>query len=142
MLLVDTLISARWILPIIPANQLLEYYSLAITNGRISAILPTSAIKDQIEAKHYVDLQDHILMPGLVNAHTHSPMTLFRGLADDLALMDWLNNHIWPAEKHWLGEEFVKDGTELAILEMLRSGTTCFNENYFFADTIAQVTAD
>ncbi|MDH4135063.1 MAG: TRZ/ATZ family hydrolase, partial [Gammaproteobacteria bacterium] len=80
--------------------------------------------------------------PGLVNAHTHAAMSLFRGLADDLPLMDWLQNHIWPAEGRWVSAEFVFEGTELAIAEMLKSGTTCFNDMYFFPEAAAQAARD
>jgi len=82
-------------------------------------------------------LDEHALIPGLVNAHVHNPMTLMRGLADDLPLMRWLQEHIWPAEAKAIGPEFVRDGIELAIAEMLRGGTTCCNENYFFPDVQA-----
>src|SRR6185312_6332003 len=85
-----------------------------------------------------VDLPAHALIPGLVNTHTHNPMTLLRGLADDLPLMQWLQEHIWPVEAKVIGPEFVRDGVELAIAEMLRGGTTCCSENYFFPDTQAQ----
>ena len=78
-----------------------------------------------------IDPPDHVLIPGLINAHTHSPMTLLRGLADDLPLMTWLNQHIWPAEQRWVNPEFVRAGTRLAALGMLKSGTTCFNDMYF-----------
>jgi 5-methylthioadenosine/S-adenosylhomocysteine deaminase len=88
-----------------------------------------------------IELADHALIPGLINAHTHAAMNLFKGLADDLPLMDWLNKHIWPAEQKWVGEEFVADGTRLAIAEMIRGGTTCFNDMYFFPDITAQVSA-
>jgi 5-methylthioadenosine/S-adenosylhomocysteine deaminase len=85
------------------------------------------------------DYSDHALIPGLINAHTHAAMSLFRGLSDDIALMDWLQNHIWPAESRWVNEDFVQCGTELAVAEMLRSGTTCFNDMYFFPDITARV---
>ncbi len=84
-----------------------------------------------------IELAAHALIPGLVNAHTHNPMTLMRGLADDLPLMRWLQEHIWPAEAKAISPEFVRDGVELAIAEMLRGGTTCCNENYFFPDVQA-----
>lgn len=142
MTVIDTLISARWILPIEPHNQLLENHSLAITDGKITAILPTETAKQKLQAKQSINLNSHVLMPGLINSHAHSPMTLFRGLADDLPLMDWLQNHIWPAEQALSNEEFIADGTRLAILEMIRGGTTCFAENYFFHDVSAEVSAN
>ena len=139
---VDSLIHARWIIPVEPANQTLVHHSLAIDQGRIQAIVPTAEARSQYQAKHVVELPDHLVLPGLINAHTHSPMCLFRGLADDLPLMPWLQDHIWPAEARWVDEAFVADGSQLAIAEMLRSGTTCFNDMYFFPDITAQAAMD
>ena len=134
---IDTLISARWVIPIAPINQILEHYSVAIRDDRIVGLLPTEAATQQYQASEQVDLKDHVLMPGLINAHTHTPMNLFRGLADDLKLMDWLNNHVWPAEKNVINKQSIEDGCRLAIAEMLRGGTTCFNEMYFFPNETA-----
>ncbi len=136
---VDKLISARWIVPIEPLNQVLENHSIAIDQDQIAGILPTENAEQHYQAKEHIELPDHALMPGLVNAHTHSPMTLFRGLADDLDLMDWLNKHIWPAEAEIIDEASVTTGTRLAIAEMIRGGTTCFNEHYMFPNIIAEV---
>lgn len=135
---INTLFLPRWIVPIEPSNQCLEHHALAVDEGRILDILPAAQAKQIYQPAQIIELKSHVLMPGLINCHTHSPMTLFRGLADDLALMDWLQNHIWPAEKKWLSNEFCYDGTQVAILEMLRSGTTCFNENFFFCEGIAK----
>ena len=137
----ETLINARWIIPVEPANTVLEYHSIAIADGRIKAILPTSEATTQITAEKVIDLPQHALIPGLINAHTHAPMSLFRGLADDMPLMSWLSDHIWPAEAKWIHEEFIADGSRLAIAEMLRSGTTCFNDMYFFPDITGHVAA-
>jgi 5-methylthioadenosine/S-adenosylhomocysteine deaminase len=139
---IDTLIHARWVIPVEPDGAVLEHHSVAIQSGRISAILPTHEAREQYLAAESIELPTHALIPGLVNAHTHAAMALFRGLADDLPLMDWLNHHIWPAEQRWVGSDFVRDGTELAIAEMLRSGTTCFNDMYFFAEDSARVAHD
>ncbi len=136
---VDKLLHARWVIPVAPDDRVLDHHSIAIKHGQIVAILPTFEAREQLTAKQQVELPDHALIPGLVNAHTHSPMTLFRGLADDLPLMTWLNDHIWPAEQKWVHEEFVSDGSRLAIAEMIRSGTTCFNDMYFFPDVTAHV---
>jgi len=135
---VDTLIHAQWIIPVDPENRVLEQHSLAVRNGRIEALLPSAEAKRQIQAKETLELPGHVLIPGLINAHTHAAMNLLRGLADDLPLMTWLNEHIWPAEGRWVSEEFVHDGTQLALLEMLRSGTTCFNDMYFFPEVTAR----
>lgn len=136
---VDTLIQAKWIIPIEPKDTVLNNYSIAIKDGRIIAILPAAEAQEQFKAEQVFDLPTHALMPGLINAHGHSAMSLFRGIADDLPLMEWLNDHIWPAEGKWVSESFVRDGTELAIAEMIRGGTTCFSDMYFFPNIAAEV---
>jgi len=135
---VDTLIHAGWIIPIEPENTVLREHSLAIRDGLIVDILPTKAAQSTYRAAAEHRLTQHVLCPGFVNAHTHAAMNLLRGIADDLPLMAWLQNHIWPAEGKWVNEEFVYDGTRLAIAEMLRSGTTCVNDMYFFPDAAAR----
>lgn len=135
---IDTLISARWILPIEPSGVVLEHHSIAIDAGRIIALLPTAEASIDFAAREQFELNQHVLMPGLVNLHTHATMTLMRGLADDLPLMTWLNDHIWPAEGKHVAPSFVKDGTLLACAEMLRGGVTCFNDMYFFPEATAQ----
>ena len=135
---VHTLIHARWIIPIEPQGYL-EHHSLVIDHGVILDILPTAAAMQGYQAEETVDLPTHALIPGLINAHTHAAMCLFRGLADDLPLMDWLQHHIWPAEARWVNTEFVRDGSRLAMAEMLKSGTTCFNDMYFFPEETALV---
>ena len=140
-MLVESLINARWVVPVEPGHAVLDFHSIAIERGRIHAILPTAEAREQFTAQRTVDLPRHALIPGLVNAHTHAAMTLFRGLADDLPLMDWLQHHIWPAEARGVHEEFVADGTRLAVAEMLRGGTTCFNDMYFFPDVTGKVAA-
>ena len=139
---IDTLIHARWIIPVEPENTVHENYALAIKNDKIIALLGSDDARKKFTATEELVLEHHALIPGLINAHTHAAMSLFRGIANDLSLMDWLNNHIWPAEKKWVGPEFVKDGTKLAIAEMLRSGTTCFNDMYFFPDSTAEICAN
>jgi len=135
---VDTVIHARWIIPVEPASVTLENHALAIKNGRIVGLLPSADAAARYHASHTEHLPDHALLPGLVNCHTHAAMNLMRGIADDLPLMEWLQGHIWPLEQQWMGESFVKDGTDLAIAEMLRGGTTCFNDMYFFPNITAQ----
>ena len=136
---IDTLLHARWILPVTEGDPCLEDHSIAIHEERIIEILPSTDARKQYQATIELDYDSHALIPGLINTHTHAAMSLFRGLADDIALMDWLHNHIWPAEARWVNEEFVQSGTELAVAEMLRSGTTCFNDMYFFPDITARV---
>lgn len=137
----DSLLHCRWIAPVEPARVLLDHHSLVVHEGRILDILPSEQARERYAADIEHELDAHLLIPGLVNAHTHAAMTLLRGLADDLPLLDWLNGHIWPAESHWVNEEFVHDGTQLAMAEMLRSGTTCFNDMYFFPDVTARAAA-
>jgi len=139
---VDTILLARWILPVTDSDPLLENHGIVIDDGRIVAILPSQQIKQEFSATLEKSYDNHMLMPGLINAHTHSPMNLFRGMSDDLPLDDWLNNHIWPAEAQWVSDEFVHDGSEMAIAEMLRSGTTCFNDMYFFPEVTARLARD
>ena len=133
---VDLLIEARWVVPVEPHAVVLEEHAVAVHEGRIVGILPIADARAAFAPRERVELPEHVLIPGLVNSHTHNPMTLLRGLADDLPLMVWLQQHIWPAEAKVLGPEFVRDGVELAVAEMLRGGTTCANENYFFPDVI------
>jgi len=138
----ELLLHPQWIVPVDAAESILAHHSLAVTGGRIRALLPTTEARAGIRATQQIELPGHVLIPGLINAHTHSPMTLLRGLADDLPLMTWLNQHIWPAERRWMDPEFVRAGTRLAALEMLKSGTTCFNDMYFFAEVTAKAAAD
>lgn len=139
---IDTLIHARWIIPVEPADTVLEHHAIAILDGKILDILPGEQAKIQYQADSTHRLTSHIVMPGLINAHTHAAMSLFRGLADDLPLMDWLENHIWPAEGRWVNPGFVHDGTQLAIAEMIRGGTTCFNDMYFCPDVTARAASN
>ena len=131
---IDLLIEPRWLVPVEPHGVVLEDHAVAIDGDRIVAVLPRGEARTRYSPRERVDLPAHALIPGLVNAHTHNPMTLMRGVGDDLSLMIWLKDHIWPIEAKVMGPEFVRDGIELAIAEMLRGGTTCCNENYFFPD--------
>jgi Cytosine deaminase and related metal-dependent hydrolases len=135
----DLLIEAGYVVPIEPHAVVLEDHAVAVRGGEIVAVLPTAEARQRFAPRQTVSRPDAALMPGLVNAHTHNPMTLLRGVADDLPLMVWLQQHIWPVEAAVIGPEFVADGTTLAIAEMLRGGTTCANENYFFPDVQAAV---
>ncbi|MFO7788200.1 MAG: TRZ/ATZ family hydrolase, partial [Halospina sp.] len=134
---IDQLISARWLLPMTD-RQVLEHHSVAIQGNRILDICPTETALERYQPTQHRDLGDQLLMPGLINAHGHAPMTLLRGLGNDLPLMEWLQDHIWPAEGRFVDEAFVADGTQLAIAEMLSTGTTCFSDMYFFPETIVE----
>jgi 5-methylthioadenosine/S-adenosylhomocysteine deaminase len=138
---IDTLIKARWIAPVAPAAGVLHDHAVAIRLGRIVDLLPGEAALERYDAAELVERPGHLLIPGLVNAHTHAAMTLLRGVADDLPLKEWLQEHIWPAEQHWMSAEFVEHGAELAMAEMLRGGTTTFNDMYFFPEVVARSAA-
>jgi 5-methylthioadenosine/S-adenosylhomocysteine deaminase len=135
---VDHLIQARWIIPVEPASVIYENYSLVIDDGKIIDLLDNAEALQKYQPQTLESLEQHVLIPGLINCHTHAAMSLLSGIADDLPLMDWLQNHIWPAEQKWVSEAFVRDGTDLAIAEMIRGGTTCFNDMYFFPEVAAQ----
>jgi len=135
---IDLLLTPRWLIPIEPAGVTLTAHAVAIRAGRIIAVVPAQEARHRFAPRQRVDLPEHVLLPGLVNAHTHAAMTLLRGYADDMALMDWLNRRIWPAEVRHVSAQFVKDGTLLACYEMLRGGITCFNDMYFYPEAAAQ----
>lgn len=134
---IDLLIQPRWIVPIVPSGSVLENHALAVRNGRIFDLLPQEAALQRYVPDRVVILPGHALMPGLINLHTHAAMNLMRGLADDLSLMRWLTERIWPAETANLSEEFVRDGTLLACAEMARAGITCFSDMYFYPGAAA-----
>ena len=133
----DQLLEARWVIPVEPHGVVLDHHAVVVRGDVIADVLPIADARSKYPDAKRVHLSAHALIPGLVNAHTHNAMTLMRGLADDLPLMTWLQDHIWPAEAKAVGPEFVRDGVEIAIAEMLRGGTTCCNENYFFPDVQA-----
>jgi 5-methylthioadenosine/S-adenosylhomocysteine deaminase len=134
----DLVIEAPWIIPVEPPGAVLADHAVAISGGHITAILPQPEMRARIRARVTKSLASHVLIPGLINAHSHAAMTLMRGLADDLALMQWLKEHIWPAEAKHVSARFVYDGTRLACAEMLRGGVTCFNDMYFFPEMTAR----
>ena len=133
---VDLLIEARWLVPVEP-GAVLENHAVAVNDGRIVALLPQAEAAVRFSPRQRKRLDQHVLIPGLVNLHTHAAMTLLRGLADDLPLMEWLHDHVWPAEAKHVCEQFVHDGSLLACAEMLRGGITCFNDMYFFPKAAA-----
>lgn len=132
------MLQARWVLPILPKDTLLEHHAVVVHLGFIVDICTIENAEANYEATEIIKLEDHVLMPGLINLHTHAAMTLMRGLADDLALMPWLENHIWPAEARLLSARFVKEGTLLACAEMLSGGITTFNDMYFYPEAAAE----
>ncbi|MDH5591552.1 MAG: TRZ/ATZ family hydrolase, partial [Gammaproteobacteria bacterium] len=136
---VDLIVHARWLIPVNTHHHVLEHHSVVVKGGQIVDIMPQDQAKQSYSATLEQTFNEHCLMPGLINNHGHAAMSLLRGLADDLPLMTWLNDHIWPAEKRWVSDTFVEAGSELAIAEMIRSGTTCFNDMYFFPDATARV---
>lgn len=138
----DTLIQARWCIPVEPDGLVLEDHGVAVTDGRIVAILPRDQARERFSAGVVVDRADHVLFPGLINAHTHAAMTLLRGLAEDMPLESWLRRGIWPHEQRWVSAEMVRDGTKHALVEMLRGGITCFSDQYFFPEVVAESAVD
>jgi 5-methylthioadenosine/S-adenosylhomocysteine deaminase len=133
----DLLIEAGWVVPVEPHAVVLEDHAVAVRDGVIVAVLPRAEARARFQAGEVVSRPESVVLPGLVNAHTHNPMTLLRGVADDLPLQEWLQGHIWPIEAAVIAPDFVADGVTLSIAEMLRGGTTCANENYFFPDVQA-----
>lgn len=138
----DTLIVPRWCIPVEPAATILSDHAIVVVDGRIVDIMPDVDARKSYQPSVLVERPHHALIPGLINAHTHAAMTLFRGLADDLPLEAWLQESIWPAEKRWVSAEMVRDGTELAIAEMLSAGITCFSDQYFFPELVAKTAVD
>lgn len=133
----EKIISARWIITVETDGEVLENHAIAIRDGKIAAIIP-AADAAGLEADERLELPDHVLMPGLINLHGHSAMSLLRGLADDKALMDWLTNYIWPTEGKHVHDDFVFDGSLLAMGEMIRGGTTTINDMYFYNAAVAR----
>ncbi|MFZ2974205.1 MAG: TRZ/ATZ family hydrolase [Ferribacterium limneticum] len=138
---IDLLIDAHWIATV-ESDLVLTNHAVAVDNGRILAVLPSGEAHARFAPGKHVSLPDHILIPGLINLHTHAAMTLMRGLADDLPLMDWLQKHIWPAEAAHMSAQFVYDGTRLACAEMLKGGITCFNDMYFYPEAAAAAASE
>jgi 5-methylthioadenosine/S-adenosylhomocysteine deaminase len=139
---VDTVIHARWVIPVQPDDTVLEHHSLVIQQGKILDLLPSADARAKYHGKDEHTLSEHALIPGMINTHTHASMNLLKGYACDLPLMEWLQNHIWPAEAQHVSAEFVYDGSQLAIAESFLCGVTCLNEMYFFPDQAAQAASD
>ncbi|HET7315063.1 MAG TPA: TRZ/ATZ family hydrolase [Salinisphaera sp.] len=134
----ETVIHARWIAPVDGRRRWLENHAVVIRQGRIVSILPSDEAARAHPDAERVDRPRHLVVPGFINAHTHAAMNLMRGVANDLPLMPWLQQHIWPLEARFMSRAFVADGTDLAMAEMIRGGTTCFNDMYFFPDVAAE----
>ncbi len=139
---VDTLVTARWVVPIEPDGRVLEDHAVAIRGGRIVSVLPREQALARFEAGEIVERPTHVLLPGLVNAHTHAAMVLLRGRAENLRLGPWLRDGVWPLERRWVDPEYVRDGTELALAEMLRAGVTCFADMHLWPEVVAQTAAE
>jgi 5-methylthioadenosine/S-adenosylhomocysteine deaminase len=135
---IDTLIEARWVIPVEPRGAVLADHAVAIAGGRVDAVLPISAARARYAPREVVQLPSHAVTPGLVNAHTHAAMTLLRGVGDDLPLMRWLSERIWPLEKSLVDAQFVHDGSLLAGIEQLRGGVTTCSDMYFYPDAAAR----
>jgi 5-methylthioadenosine/S-adenosylhomocysteine deaminase len=138
----DSLIASRWCVPIEPSGTVLENHAVAVVDDRIAAILPIDEAREAFQPSVFIERTGHVLIPGLINTHGHAAMTLFRGLADDLPLDAWLREGVWPVERRFVSAELVRDGTELAIAEMLAAGITCFSDQYFFPEIVAETAVD
>jgi 5-methylthioadenosine/S-adenosylhomocysteine deaminase len=128
----DLVITARYVVTMDGSRRIVENGAVAIEKDRIVAVGPAAEILKTHGAKPRLHRPDAILAPGLINTHTHAPMTLLRGIADDLRLQDWLERYIFPAEGKNVSPEFVRIGTDLAVLEMMLSGTTTYTDMYYF----------
>ena len=135
---IDTLITARWIVPIEPDSRVLEDHAVAIHRGLVVAVAPTREARVRFAAEELIERPAHVLLPGFVNAHTRAAMTLLRGAAESSSFDYWLNRQIRPLEQRWMDAEYVRDGAELAIADMLTSGTTCFADLHLFPEVTAQ----
>jgi 5-methylthioadenosine/S-adenosylhomocysteine deaminase len=138
---VDLRLDAAFIVPVEPRGAL-RAHALIVDGGRIAALLPRAQADREFAPRSRVELPHHVLLPGLVNAHTHAAMSLFRGIADDVPLAAWLEREIWPRETRFVAPEFVDDGTRLAAAEMLKGGITCCNDMYFYPDASARAFVD
>lgn len=135
---VDQILDADWVVPIDDENGVLEKHSVVLDDAHIVDVLPQQQCRAKYSTDKMLTLSEHVLIPGLINLHTHAAMSLMRGMADDLPLQQWLEQHIWPTEAAHIDRQFVYDGTTLAAVEMLKSGTTTFNDMYFFPDEVAK----
>ena len=139
---IDALICPRWTIAVEPDTEVQTDLAMAIDKGRILALLPRREATERFVPDALHERPDHVLLPGLVSAHTHAAMSLMRGYADDMPLSRWLEERIWPTEMNLVNADFVTDGTRLAVAELLRGGTSCFADMYFFPDKVAEVAVE
>lgn len=139
---VDLLLLARWVVPVVPRGSVLRDHAVAVRGGRLVGLGPVDDARARWRAEEVLEFGNHALIPGLVNGHGHTPMSLLRGVADDVPLKEWLEDKIWPLENRLIGPEFVRAGARLAMAEMIRGGTTCFADMYFFPDVVAECVTD
>ena len=139
---IDALIQPRWTVRVEPEVRIEEGLAIAIDDGRIVDLLPVAEALERFAPDAHHERPRHLMLPGLINAHCHAGMALLRGYADDMALAQWLNDRIWPAESRWVSPQFVADGTRLAIAEMLLGGITCFADMYYYPDVVAEVSLE
>ncbi|CBK22972.2 uncharacterized protein [Blastocystis hominis] len=135
---VDLVLSPKWIIPIVPRGSILKNTSIVVNNGVIVDIADRQIVSEKYEAKTEYKLGYHVVLPGFVNAHTHTPMFLFKSYGDDNSLSDWLQHFIWPMEDMFISPRFIRDGLQMGCAEMIRSGTTCFNDMYYYPEESAE----
>lgn len=136
------ILKARWVLPMSPGSDLLNEHALVMSGERIAAVLPWAQAEARYPDALLVELPDHVLIPGLINGHTHSAMSLLRGVVDDVPLKVWLNKHIWPLERRWVSEDWTYQGSLLSAAEALRGGVTYLNDMYFYPAAMARAAID
>jgi len=138
---VDSLICARWVVPVEPGGAVLAGHAVVVNHGRIVAVAPEIQARARFTADEYIERPNHVLLPGLINAHTHAAMALLRGAAESASFETWSEHQIKPREQRWMDAEYVRDGAELAIADMLTSGTTCFADMHLFPEIVAEAAA-
>jgi len=136
---VDFILKPSGLITVNEDFSIFENHALVIKDGLILDILPVENVNKNYQTKSTLELSGQAILPGFVNTHNHASMSLLRGFADDLSLQNWLNDYIWPAESKWMSEGFVRDGSLLACAEMIKSGTTCFNDMYFYPDVVGKI---
>ncbi len=136
---VDLIVFAGWVLPIAPQNKVLKDHAIAVSDGEIIEISPALEIENKYQARTFVRLPGHVVLPSFINTHTHLAMSYFRGLGDDLPFMSWLKDYVWPAESATVSVDFVNDATRHAVVECIRSGVSCVNDHYFFENEVANI---